>query len=173
MQQEFLTVLILTAAALWRGGSAGLVLSAVAGPERLGKVTCRYRLPRGKRSQADGRPKLNVLSEKATQIIKNPMKESDHAKRPCSLRDLDDARCRFPISDINDIKGLQFCGSAVMPGRSYCPHHYNIALHQEESPLTFEDHRQLVFILAKSAQSAKEAARRSCVSLVVRLYIRR
>jgi hypothetical protein len=55
------------------------------------------------------------------------MKESDHAKRPCSLRDLDDTRCRFPISDINDIKGLRFCGSAVMPGRSYCPDHYKIA----------------------------------------------
>jgi hypothetical protein len=55
------------------------------------------------------------------------MKKSGHSKRPCSLRDLDDTRYRFPISDVNDIKGLQFCGGEVMPGRSYCPHHYNIA----------------------------------------------
>jgi hypothetical protein len=54
-------------------------------------------------------------------------KEPDASKRPCSLSDLEDTRCRFPISDVNDTNKVRFCGGETMPGRSYCPNHHKIA----------------------------------------------
>jgi hypothetical protein len=65
-----------------------------------------------------------ALLKGARQIIKKPTKEPDASKRLCSLFDLDDTRCRFPIGDTTR---LQFCGGETMPGSSYCLHHYKIA----------------------------------------------
>jgi GcrA cell cycle regulator len=48
------------------------------------------------------------------------------AMRPCSLIELDDGRCHWPLGDVNEIT-TEFCGDATVPGRRYCAHHLRMA----------------------------------------------
>ncbi len=47
-------------------------------------------------------------------------------RRPCSLIELDDGRCHWPLGDIEAV-AVPFCGGAAVPGRCYCAHHLWIA----------------------------------------------
>ena len=42
--------------------------------------------------------------------------------RPCSLLELDDSRCRWPLGEAEAVATM-FCGGDAVPGRRYCPHH--------------------------------------------------
>ena len=42
--------------------------------------------------------------------------------RPCSLLELDDNRCRWPLGEAEAVATM-FCGGDAVPGRSYCAHH--------------------------------------------------
>jgi GcrA cell cycle regulator len=42
--------------------------------------------------------------------------------RPCSLLELDDSRCHWPLGDAEAVATM-FCGGDAVPGRRYCPHH--------------------------------------------------
>jgi len=42
--------------------------------------------------------------------------------RPCSIIELDDSRCRWPLGDVEAV-AVTFCGGATVPGRRYCAHH--------------------------------------------------
>jgi GcrA cell cycle regulator len=42
--------------------------------------------------------------------------------RPCSLVELDETRCRWPLGDIYAVS-TTFCGCVAVPGRHYCAHH--------------------------------------------------
>jgi hypothetical protein len=46
--------------------------------------------------------------------------------RPCTLIELDDGRCHWPLGDIEAVAVL-FCGGVAVPGRCYCAHHLWIA----------------------------------------------
>ena len=46
--------------------------------------------------------------------------------RCCSLLELDDGQCRWPLGPLAGVATL-FCGSAVEPGRAYCGHHWQMA----------------------------------------------
>lgn len=48
------------------------------------------------------------------------------AMHPCSLLDLDDRRCHWPLGDVHAV-ALQFCGGAVVSGQRYCAHHQRMA----------------------------------------------
>jgi GcrA cell cycle regulator len=48
--------------------------------------------------------------------------------RCCSLVELDDGRCRWPLGDLHQV-AAQFCGGDTVPGSSYCRHHLRIAYH--------------------------------------------
>ena len=42
--------------------------------------------------------------------------------RRCSLVELDDGQCRWPLGDVHQV-ATQFCGGDAVPGRCYCAHH--------------------------------------------------
>src|SRR5258707_7980645 len=42
--------------------------------------------------------------------------------RRCSLIELDDGQCRWPLGTVAEVATM-FCGGAVEPGRAYCGHH--------------------------------------------------
>jgi GcrA cell cycle regulator len=42
--------------------------------------------------------------------------------RRCSLLELDNGQCRWPLGDVRQAAAL-FCGDAAMPGLPYCQHH--------------------------------------------------
>jgi GcrA cell cycle regulator len=44
----------------------------------------------------------------------------------CSLVELDDGQCRWPLGDMHRVATL-FCGGAAVPGVSYCGHHLRMA----------------------------------------------
>ena len=46
--------------------------------------------------------------------------------RRCSLIELDDNQCRWPLGDVHRVATM-FCGGAVEPGRAYCGHHWRMA----------------------------------------------
>jgi hypothetical protein len=48
------------------------------------------------------------------------------ARQPCSILELDQTRCHWPLGEAHDAATL-FCGGAPTPGRSYCPHHLRMA----------------------------------------------
>src|SRR5437879_5566641 len=48
------------------------------------------------------------------------------AMRPCSLLELDEARCHWPLGDVNEV-ATEFCGGAAAPRHRYCRHHMRMA----------------------------------------------
>jgi GcrA cell cycle regulator len=42
--------------------------------------------------------------------------------RRCSLLELDDDQCRWPLGELHQVT-TQFCGGDAVPGRCYCAHH--------------------------------------------------
>ena len=46
--------------------------------------------------------------------------------RRCSLLELNDGQCRWPLGTVAEVATL-FCGGAVEPGRAYCGHHWRMA----------------------------------------------
>ena len=46
--------------------------------------------------------------------------------RRCSLIELEDGQCRWPLGTVAEVATL-FCGGAVDPGRAYCGHHWRMA----------------------------------------------
>lgn len=46
--------------------------------------------------------------------------------RRCSLIELDDGQCRWPLGTTAEVATM-FCGGAVEPGRAYCGHHWRMA----------------------------------------------
>jgi len=46
--------------------------------------------------------------------------------RCCSLVELDDGQCRWPLGDVHQVATL-FCGGGAVPGFSYCGHHLRMA----------------------------------------------
>jgi GcrA cell cycle regulator len=48
------------------------------------------------------------------------------AMRPCSISELDDSRCHWPLGDV--YKGVtMFCGGKTVRGDHYCGHHLRLA----------------------------------------------
>ena len=46
--------------------------------------------------------------------------------RCCSLIELDDGQCRWPLGDVHRV-ATQFCGGDAVPGFPYCRHHWRMA----------------------------------------------
>jgi GcrA cell cycle regulator len=46
--------------------------------------------------------------------------------RRCSLVELDDDQCRWPLGDVHQV-ATQFCGGDAVPGNPYCLHHLRMA----------------------------------------------
>jgi GcrA cell cycle regulator len=46
--------------------------------------------------------------------------------RPCSILELDDSRCHWPLGDVYEI-ATAFCGGLAVRGCPYCPHHSQMA----------------------------------------------
>jgi GcrA cell cycle regulator len=61
-------------------------------------------------------------------IQRKPLPSIDDglAMAPCSLLELTDRRCHWPIGNVNAV-AMMFCGGDVVPGQRYCPHHARMA----------------------------------------------
>jgi hypothetical protein len=46
--------------------------------------------------------------------------------QPCSICELDQTRCHWPLGKVNVI-AAEFCGGAAAPGRRYCEYHLRMA----------------------------------------------
>jgi len=55
------------------------------------------------------------------------------ANRRCSLLELDNGQCRWPLGDLHQVVA-QFCGDAVVPGSPYCGHHLRLARYDRGLP---------------------------------------
>jgi GcrA cell cycle regulator len=53
--------------------------------------------------------------------------------RRCSLLELDDGQCRWPLGDMRQVATL-FCGGNAVSGCSYCRHHLRIARYERDLP---------------------------------------
>ena len=53
--------------------------------------------------------------------------------RRCSLVELDDGQCRWPLGDIYQV-ATQFCGGDAVSGSSYCRHHLRMARYDSALP---------------------------------------
>jgi GcrA cell cycle regulator len=53
--------------------------------------------------------------------------------RRCSLLELDNGECRWPLGDVHQAVA-QFCGEAAMPGFPYCGHHLRMARYDSGLP---------------------------------------
>jgi hypothetical protein len=74
--------------------------------------------PRKRRPRA--RPPQIRLLLRPTQV------DASLARQPCSILELDQTRCHWPLGDIEAVAVL-FCGGVAVPGRCYCAHHLWIA----------------------------------------------
>jgi GcrA cell cycle regulator len=62
------------------------------------------------------------------------------AMRRCSLLELDDGQCRWPLGDLHQV-ATQFCGGDAVPGLPYCRHHLRIAQRDSGLPSNGCHHR--------------------------------
>jgi GcrA cell cycle regulator len=53
--------------------------------------------------------------------------------RRCSLLELDNGQCRWPLGSIHQVVA-QFCGDAAVPGSPYCVHHLRMARYDRGLP---------------------------------------
>jgi GcrA cell cycle regulator len=53
--------------------------------------------------------------------------------RRCSLRELDNSQCRWPLGDVYQV-ATQFCGGDAVPGNPYCLHHLRMAMRSRSTP---------------------------------------
>ena len=53
--------------------------------------------------------------------------------RRCSLVELDDGQCRWPLGDMHQV-ATQFCGGDAASGSSYCRHHLRMARYDSGLP---------------------------------------
>jgi len=72
----------------------------------------------------------SITPEKATTALDAPGLPS--AMRRCSLLELDNGKCRWPLGDVHQVVE-HFCGEAVVPGSPYCGHHLRIARYDREA----------------------------------------
>jgi hypothetical protein len=76
--------------------------------------------------------------------------------RPCSIVDLTDTTCRWPMwDDSTSILDRLYCGGVTLPDGVYCPHHMALAClkNQRESR-----HRRHPFAPANSAKRSASSA---------------
>ena len=67
-------------------------------------------------------PQASILPKKPPA----PPSDDGIAMRFCSILELDDARCHWPLGDVYEV-AVRFCGGPTVPGRRYCPHHWRMA----------------------------------------------
>jgi GcrA cell cycle regulator len=53
--------------------------------------------------------------------------------RRCSLLELDNGQCRWPLGNVHQA-AAQFCGDAAVPGFPYCWHHLRMARDESDLP---------------------------------------
>jgi GcrA cell cycle regulator len=57
-----------------------------------------------------------------------PASDSPLSAWPCTIIELDNTRCHWPLGPIDEVAVL-FCGGEAAEGFPYCPHHIRIAYH--------------------------------------------
>jgi len=57
---------------------------------------------------------------------KPPPPPSLNDAMPCSILELDQTRCHWPLGKLNAI-ATEFCGGVPAAGQSYCPHHLRMS----------------------------------------------
>ena len=74
--------------------------------------------PRKRRTRAQP-PQIRIIQPP-------PQGDDSPAMQSCSILELDQTRCHWPLGEVNAI-ATEFCGGAAVPGHRYCPHHLRMA----------------------------------------------
>lgn len=93
--------------------------------ERQARNEAQARLRKAKRAMAaSGRAFIPPPRIEPTPVIAAPFILALETQ-PCSLFELNDDRCHFPIGEPGE-SGFHFCGAASKAESSYCQHHHKI-----------------------------------------------
>lgn len=92
-----------------------------------GRLRIHGALPRDLPKRFEVDPRKRKLSRPARIRIVQPPKpppprDDSLAMRPCSILELDDGRCHWPLGEREE-RATLFCGHTPEPGRCYCAHH--------------------------------------------------
>jgi GcrA cell cycle regulator len=74
--------------------------------------------PRKRRTRAQP-PQIRIIQPP-------PQGDDSLAMQSCSILELDQTRCHWPLGEVNVI-ATEFCGGATVPSRRYCLHHLRMA----------------------------------------------
>ena len=73
----------------------------------------------------------STMPAKPTPAVGAPVPPSE--MRRCSLLELDNGQCRWPLGEVHQVVA-QFCGDAAVPGSPYCGHHLRMARYDRGLP---------------------------------------
>jgi hypothetical protein len=73
----------------------------------------------------------SIMPAKPTPAVDASVPPSE--MRRCSLLELDNGQCRWPLGDVHQVMA-QFCGDAAVPGSPYCGHHLRMARYDRGLP---------------------------------------
>ena len=73
----------------------------------------------------------SIMPAKPTPAVDAPVPPSE--MRRCSLLELDNGQCRWPLGEVHQVVA-QFCGDAAVPGSPYCGHHLRMARYDRGMP---------------------------------------
>ena len=93
-------------------------------------------LPRGALKHYDIEPwpaRTWISSPPQFQYSGGSLSDDSTAMRPCTLIELDDRRCRWPLGEMHQVAAM-FCGGAAVTGHSYCAEHMRLAHVQLPDP---------------------------------------
>jgi GcrA cell cycle regulator len=78
------------------------------------------------RSPSHARQVQHLMHLKSAPAKPPPPVDDTLDVRPCSLIELGDTRCHWPLGDVEAVSTM-FCGGDTVPGRCYCAHHWRRA----------------------------------------------
>ena len=84
---------------------------------------------------------ISIRPAKPTPLIDATVLPPD--MRRCSLVELDDGQCRWPLGEVHQVATL-FCGGGTVPGFSYCGHHLRMARCDSSLPPSDRCNKRLV-----------------------------
>ena len=95
---------------------------------RKGKTLLKEGVLEGKNAKHPNPRKRRTRAQPPQIRIMQPPPQGDDslAMQSCSILELDQTRCHWPLGEVNAI-ATEFCGGATVPGHRYCTHHLRMA----------------------------------------------
>ena len=117
---------------LWQNASAGQI-SRRLNRSRPSSAAKHFGLNPAAQTRSDGAKATvtSIMPAKPTPPVDASVPPPE--MRRCSLLQLDNGQCRWPLGGVHQAATL-FCGDAAVPGFSYCGHHLRMARYESDLP---------------------------------------